>query len=252
MGSSNSIAVIPTEWMEIFRAMQLKKSEVKSLYKLYKQYDFDRRGGNSKGGMDIVEWLTLIDIERTSLSERIFYAADRDGDHRLNFFEFVVSLWKFCVLGDGSLNVFAFDMFDTDSDGILSEADVHVMFNELLGEHHAHTAQNEFVLADWRKHSRDGSMTVEQFRPFSQTHQALFHEIFTIQRRMRKRTLGIRYWHFITKRKIELSRGYFVQTSEILLLHSDRRLFDALLSDHTNLKVSATKKAMLALTENAD
>jgi len=40
-------------------------------------------------------------------------------------------------------DVFAFDMFDTDSDGILSEADVHVMFNELLGQHHAHTAQNE-------------------------------------------------------------------------------------------------------------
>lgn len=104
MGSSNSIAVIPTEWMDIFRAMQLKKSEIKTLYKLYKQYDFDRRGGNSKGGMDMVEWLTLIDIERTALSERIFYAADRDGDHRLNFFEFVVSLWKFCVLGDGSLS----------------------------------------------------------------------------------------------------------------------------------------------------
>ena len=34
-------------------------------------------------------------------------------------------------------------MFDTDSDGILSEADVHIMFNELLGEHHAHTALNE-------------------------------------------------------------------------------------------------------------
>ena len=63
-------------------------------------------------------------------------------------------------------------------------------------------------------------MTVEQFRPFSQTHQALFHEIFTIQRRMRKRTLGIRHWHFITKRKIELSKGYFVQTSEVLLLVS--------------------------------
>lgn len=34
--------------------------------------------------------------------------------------------------------------------------------------------------------------------------------------------------------------------------HSDRRLFDALLTDHTNLKVSDTKKAMLALTENSD
>jgi len=37
---------------------------------------------------------------------------------------------------------------------------------------------------------------------------------------MRKRTLGIRHWHFITKRKIELSKGYFVQTSEVLLLVS--------------------------------
>ncbi len=107
MGSSNSTAMIPTEWMDIFRAMQLQKSEIKTLYKLYKQYDFDRRGTKDKGGMDIVEWLTLIDIERTSLSERIFYAADRDGDHRLNFFEFVVSLWKFCVLGDGSLSEYA-------------------------------------------------------------------------------------------------------------------------------------------------
>jgi len=40
-------------------------------------------------------------------------------------------------------DVFAFDMYDTDNDGILSEAQVHTMFNELLGVHHAHTAQNE-------------------------------------------------------------------------------------------------------------
>ena len=105
MGSHHSIsAKVPTEWMDVFRTMQLKKSEVKTLYNLYAEYDFDRKAEGGKRGMDIVEWLTLIDIERTVLSERIFYAADRDGDHRLNFFEFVISLWKFCVLGDGSLS----------------------------------------------------------------------------------------------------------------------------------------------------
>lgn len=40
-------------------------------------------------------------------------------------------------------DVFAFDMYDTDNDGVLSNEQVHTMFNELLGVHHAHTAQNE-------------------------------------------------------------------------------------------------------------
>jgi hypothetical protein len=54
--------------------------------------------------LDIVEWLTLIDLERNSLTERIFMISDRDGDGLLNLYEFVVSVWKFCILGDHSLS----------------------------------------------------------------------------------------------------------------------------------------------------
>lgn len=69
------------------------------MHHLYKNY-----ATGDPNGMDVVEWLTLIDIDRTSLSERLFWASDRDGDHLLNFYEFVLSLWRFCVLGDGSLS----------------------------------------------------------------------------------------------------------------------------------------------------
>jgi hypothetical protein len=74
------------------------------------------------------------------------------------------------------------------------------------------------VIADHMKHSVDGSMKIEQFCSFSRTHQVLFHEVFTIQRRMRKRTLGEALWHAISKRRIELIRGRSVQLADLMIL----------------------------------
>ena len=87
------------EWLDLFRKMQLNKSEIRVLYKLHNQYQT-----RVKGNLNIVEWLTVIDLERTTLTERLFAASDRDGDGLLNFYEFVISLWKFCILGDHSLS----------------------------------------------------------------------------------------------------------------------------------------------------
>jgi Ca2+-binding EF-hand superfamily protein len=150
---------IPREWYTLFRRMCLTNSEVTRLLSLFKQYQ-----SSATGSLDIVEWLTLIDLERNHLTERIFTVSDRNGDERLNFFEFVLSLWKFCILGDHSLStnfqqssnsmksadeiyilsctsadVFAFDMYDLDSDGVLTNHEVHVMFRELLGETMSHS-----------------------------------------------------------------------------------------------------------------
>ena len=76
------------------------------------------------------------------------------------------------------------------------------------------------VLGDWMKHSTDGSMTIEQFVQFSKTHQALLKDVFTVQRRMRKRTFGIEHWHGVSKRMIELAPGRRVQLCELMVLVS--------------------------------
>jgi hypothetical protein len=70
------------------------------------------------------------------------------------------------------------------------------------------------------KHSVDGNMTIEHFVSFSKTHQTLLQEVFTLQRRMRKRTLGIEYWHAVSKRRIELMAGRFVQLADLMILVS--------------------------------
>jgi hypothetical protein len=41
--------------------------------------------------------------EQTQLVERIFWIADRDGNGYLNLYEFVVCVWRICVLGEQSL-----------------------------------------------------------------------------------------------------------------------------------------------------
>jgi hypothetical protein len=95
---ASSFDDIPMEWLNLFARMQLTKAEVRRLSELHLEYQTSKR---SK--IDIVEWLTMIDLERTNLTERIFWIADRDGDGYLNLYEFIVATWKVCILGDHSL-----------------------------------------------------------------------------------------------------------------------------------------------------
>lgn len=131
MGGCNSTPYageLKTEWLEVFYAMKLTRPEVVKMYEIFKDIDKD-----SSGSIDVVELLTLMDIERTEFTERIFTAFDKDHTGKIDFYEFVVSLWKFCTLGNGAIAVFAFDIYDTDADGILTAKEVMKMFHELSG-----------------------------------------------------------------------------------------------------------------------
>jgi hypothetical protein len=100
MGCIESVdKLMSRECFALFRRMQLSRREIRTLFRLHKKFQT-----NTRGSLDIVEWLTLIDLERNSLTERIFMISDRDGDGLLNLYEFVVSVWKFCILGDHSLS----------------------------------------------------------------------------------------------------------------------------------------------------
>ena len=131
MGCSNSTEYageIKKEWLDVFYAMKLTRPEVVKMYEIYLQVDTDK-----SGSIDVVELLTLLDVERTDFTERIFSAFDKDHTGKIDFYEFVVSLWKFCTLGDGAIAVFAFDIYDCDADGIMSQYEAAKLFSELGG-----------------------------------------------------------------------------------------------------------------------
>lgn len=78
--------------------MRLTKSEVKQLYSIFSKVDLD-----GSGSVDIVELLTLLDVERTAFTEQVFHIFDSDGSGKVDFREFVLALWNYCTIGSSSL-----------------------------------------------------------------------------------------------------------------------------------------------------
>ena len=96
---------IPQSWFELFAAMKLSRSEVLKLFKIFKKADLD-----GSGSVDIVELLTLLDVERTRFTEHVFTVFDSDRSGRVDFREFVMALWNYCTIGQASLGKFTISM----------------------------------------------------------------------------------------------------------------------------------------------
>lgn len=129
MGSCISTAYVgelKKEWLDVFYAMKLKRSEVVKLFEVFNQIDCDRRGT-----ILVKELLNRCSIERTDFTGRIFSAFDKDHTGNIDFYEFVVSLWKFCTLGSGAIAVFTFDVYDSNADGILTYEEALRMHGDL-------------------------------------------------------------------------------------------------------------------------
>jgi hypothetical protein len=97
-GGSNMESKVPQSWLDLFAAMRLTKSEVRQLYNIFRRVDLD-----GSGSVDIVELLTLFDIERTRFTEQVFTVFDSDGSGKVDFKEFVLAVWNYCTIGKASL-----------------------------------------------------------------------------------------------------------------------------------------------------
>jgi Ca2+-binding EF-hand superfamily protein len=127
---------IPPGWMELFASLRLTKDEVRKLYSIFCKVDLD-----GSGSVDTVELLTLLDIERTRFTEQIFAVFDNDGSGKVDFREFVISLWNYCTIGKAALEIFTFDLYDSDSSGELSPGEISMMLKDIYGKNHMNDAK---------------------------------------------------------------------------------------------------------------
>ena len=81
------------KWNEMFEALQFQKQEIRQLYQHFSKADLD--GG---GTIDLTELLSIIELERTPFTERVFSIFDEDNSGKIDFGEFVLALWNFCTL----------------------------------------------------------------------------------------------------------------------------------------------------------
>ena len=100
-GQTKTVRNIPQSWIDLFAAMRLTKTEVNKLYDIFCKVDLD-----GSGSVDIVELLTLLDIERTAFTEQVFTVFDSDSSGKVDFKEFVLAIWNYCTIGPASLGSF--------------------------------------------------------------------------------------------------------------------------------------------------
>lgn len=102
MGNANQKSpekCLPESWLKIFKALGLRYGEIRKLHKVFRNMDED-----SDGLLSVGDILSILNIERTRFTERIFEVFDSRRTGVFDFREFVLSLWNYCTLGKGSLS----------------------------------------------------------------------------------------------------------------------------------------------------
>jgi len=209
MGCNSSILNIYSKVRRIaqhqdeFEALSFSELDIGRLYKVFRRVDND-----DSGQIDLAEMLAHFDLERTPFTMRVFSMFDEDRSGMVDFREFVLSLWSYCTLSKAALTIFAFDLYDIDSSGFISAAEIKDMLVDIYGtrfKQNVHAREIEKILTQMEM---DGDpIDAEGFAEFSRTHPALLFNAFEMQSTIQKNVLGKSFWEFYSQRRIQLCSG---------------------------------------------
>ena len=68
------------------------------------------------------------------------------------------------------------------------------------------------------KLSRDHSVSIEDFKKFAKTHQALLGSVYSVQHKLKLVTLGEGKWESIARRRVQVQPGMNIQLHELMVL----------------------------------
>lgn len=89
---------VPADWIVQFHALQISNTDVNKLYDLFHFIDTD-----NSGTLDILELFNFLDVEVTPFTKRVFTIFDPNQSGKVDFREFVISMWNYCTLGKNTL-----------------------------------------------------------------------------------------------------------------------------------------------------
>ncbi|KAM5331845.1 calcineurin subunit B type 2 [Glossophaga mutica] len=136
--------------------------EIKRLHKRFKKLDLD-----SSGALSVDEFMSIPELQKNPLVQRVIEVFDTDGNGEVDFEEFIVGASQFSVKGDEEQKLrFAFSIYDMDKDGYISNGELFQVLQMLVGDN----------LKDWKlqqlvdktiitlDRDGDGKISFEEFR----------------------------------------------------------------------------------------
>ena len=221
MGSTKSVEeVVTPDDLELFVALQLTRPEIYKFYKRFQKYDMDK-----SGHINVVELLTLIDSERTHFTERVFKLFDQENTGRIDFREFLLSIWNYCTLSKASLELFTFDLYDEDGTGLLSSREVQNMLMGLYGSNFNRNPRARQIEKELASIDKTRDLNIEAFQIFVKTHHNLLWPAFILQLKLQRKVMGAAFWRSATERRIRLSKKHYVTMGELMQIHLHEDLY---------------------------
>jgi hypothetical protein len=115
--------------------------------------------------------------------------------------------------------VFAFDLYDCDSSGVLCANEVSHMLQDIYGKKESKSNFNAISVTKEIKaiESNGELLSLKQFGVFAKTHQALLFPAFQMQMALRRRCLGVKFWEKQAKKRMHFSDGKYISVGHFII-----------------------------------
>lgn len=184
-----------------FRKIGLSDHDIKIFQNAFN--DMDLKGD---GKINMAEFLVAINMEETPLTKEVFLEIDRSDDNEINFREFVLNTWVYCVKGKTHIAEFAFDMFDTDNSQELDIDEIERLVHMIYG-YKGDLVHLKNLCTKFDK-NKDGKVTKAEFIKGADNFPAILGPAFSVQTHLRNFIGGESFWfdHMRSSDRLLLSK----------------------------------------------
>ena len=235
------------------------ESEIVRMYNIFRSFDTD-----DSGSIDIVEFLTFIDVERTHFTDRAFHVLKGSKGQSMDLKEFIQAIWDYGALSSNCLIDFAFDLYDLNGSNKLNASEILQMLIDLYGKDHVADNVRAQTLIKSLDHLDGQRCDRATFKKLSGNHQVLLFPAFQLQLKFRKKVFGIPYWDNLESLKLKITNGKSVRAKEFAKMHYDyvygtvdatdemkAKSRDSIISRVSASFVSTKKKEVVVKRDNA-
>lgn len=139
----------------------------------------------------------------TKFSERLFGILDLDASGFLDFREFLIGIWNVSTYDVPLFTKFAFSIFDVENKGSLEMAECDALLRMVYNVRKADSTLLKKIDVNG-----DGVISLDEFQKLVDVHNYMLQPAFDIQRALRQRVCGVRYWESEMRRRRTYFSGY--------------------------------------------
>lgn len=178
---------------EVFSKLLLTPSEINSFYGVFLQMK-----KTSEPYVHRSEIASYFKIEEGDLTNRIFdLFAYKSG--KLDFCQFLCTMWNFLSIDAQDLSSFAFILFDHDNSQTLAHQEIVKLIETIHKKKCHENAAVAQLCEEIALISRN--ITLKQFLTYTKVHPSLCGPLAALQFSMRKTMLGDRFWSILQARR---------------------------------------------------